>query len=108
MKHRWQRVPSKIRRPLVMTLGALLIILAGLIGWLPGPGGTVIFLLGVAVLATEFEWAERLRDYLLGLVKTIGHYIRRHPVLSVIAFIIIVGAFCLILYAVYGRLLAGI
>lgn len=88
-----------------MTLGVLLIILAGLVGWLPGPGGTVIFLLGIAVLATEFEWAERLRDYLLGLLRELGHYIRRHPTLSAIAAIIIVGGFCLILYALYGRLL---
>lgn len=30
------------------------------IGWLPGPGGIPLFLVGLAVLATEFVWAARL------------------------------------------------
>jgi uncharacterized protein (TIGR02611 family) len=41
-------------------LGGLLLVLAPLTGWLPGPGGIPIFILGLAVLASEFEWAQRL------------------------------------------------
>jgi hypothetical protein len=43
----------------VFVVGWALIILAAAIGWLPGPGGIPLALLGLAVLATEFEWAAR-------------------------------------------------
>ena len=39
LKKRWQRVPSSIRRPVVLIVGSLFIIAAALTGWLPGPGG---------------------------------------------------------------------
>jgi uncharacterized protein (TIGR02611 family) len=41
-------------------VGGLLLILAPLTGWLPGPGGIPLFIAGLAVLASEFEWAQRL------------------------------------------------
>ena len=41
-------------------LGVLLIIAAALTGWLPGPGGLPLLILGLSVLATNHEWAERL------------------------------------------------
>lgn len=44
----------------VAVVGALLIVAAGLTGWLPGPGGIPLALLGLAVLASEFDWAKRL------------------------------------------------
>jgi len=90
LKHRWKRLPNKLRRPLVLLLGALLILTSALIGWVPGPGGMVPFLLGIAVLATEFEWAERFRDFLLSWFKQLGHSIRLHPVLS--TSFVVVGA----------------
>ncbi len=46
-------------RVAVGVLGALLMIAAGLTGWLPGPGGIPLFLLGLAVWASEFRWAHR-------------------------------------------------
>ncbi len=36
-------------------------LLAAATGWLPGPGGIPLALVGLAVLSTEFEWARRLR-----------------------------------------------
>lgn len=82
MKRSWYKTPSKIRRPLVLLLGGLFILAAGLTGWLPGPGGTPLFLIGIAILATEFPWAERLRDYVLDLLRAFFHYLRRHPVVG--------------------------
>ncbi|GAB3715122.1 PGPGW domain-containing protein [Mariniluteicoccus flavus] len=40
--------------------GLLLMIAAGLTGPLPGPGGIPLFLLGLAVWASEFEWAQNV------------------------------------------------
>lgn len=46
-------------------LGLLLIVCAPLVGWIPGPGGIIIFLAGIAVLASEFDWAESLKAFFL-------------------------------------------
>ncbi len=40
--------------------GISIMLLAIAIGWLPGPGGIPLFLVGLAVLATEFVWASRV------------------------------------------------
>ncbi|HEX8390384.1 MAG TPA: PGPGW domain-containing protein [Candidatus Saccharimonadales bacterium] len=98
MKTTWQRVPRKPRRVLVFILGFLLIVLAGLIGWIPGPGGMVPFLLGIAVLATEFAWARRLQQIILDGVSDIGRQARRHPILTSL---LIVFGVALIGYGIY-------
>jgi len=49
--------------------GALIVVGAVLIP-LPGPG-TPLILAGIAVLATEFEWARRLQDLLKALWRRI-------------------------------------
>lgn len=96
MKMTWKRLPDSPRRILTFIFGVLLVISSGLIGWLPGPGGMILFLLGIAVLATEFAWAERLRDYLIDLMKEAGQYIRKHPRLVSVLFLIslIVVSYC--------------
>lgn len=45
----------------VGVLGIALMVIAPFTGVLPGPGGIPIFLLGVALLATEFVWAKSLK-----------------------------------------------
>lgn len=40
--------------------GLLFITLGLATGWLPGPGGIPLVLLGLAVWASEFKWAHRL------------------------------------------------
>lgn len=49
----------------VFILGWSLIILAVAIGWLPGPGGIPLALLGLNVLASEYVWAARLKGWVL-------------------------------------------
>ncbi len=49
-----------IYRVVVALVGLLLITLGFLTGPIPGPGGIPLVLLGLAVLASEFEWAHRL------------------------------------------------
>jgi tellurite resistance protein TerC len=45
---------------LILIVGTLLIIAAVPVGLLPGPGGAVVFIAGLMVLAIEFVWARRL------------------------------------------------
>lgn len=59
------KIPKKLKRVLIDTAGYIMIILAGLLGWLPGPGGTPLLLGGLALLSIHNEWAQRLRDYLI-------------------------------------------
>jgi len=98
LKIAWKRIPNKLRRSLTLILGVLLIIPRGLVGWLPGPGGTIIFLLGIAVLATEFTWAERFRDFILKLLKDLAALIRRHPFSSLAVLVI---GFLIAVYSMY-------
>lgn len=62
--HKERSLPKKIG---VDILGILLIIASGLVGWLPGPGGIPLFLGGLALLASNHEWAERL-------MSSLGHH----------------------------------
>jgi uncharacterized protein (TIGR02611 family) len=92
LKKRWQRVPSSIRRPVVLIVGSLFIIAAALTGWLPGPGGIPLFLIGVAILATEFEKAERFRDWILKYIHAFGHWYRKHRVIGTLLLVICAAA----------------
>lgn len=78
MKEEWRRTPDRIRRPIVLVVGGFFVLLSGLVGWLPGPGGLPIFLLGITILASEFLWAERLRNWLLARIADAGRVLRRH------------------------------
>ncbi|MFC6358767.1 PGPGW domain-containing protein [Luteococcus peritonei] len=39
-------------------VGGLLMVASVLTGWLPGPGGIPLFMLGLLVLSSEFSWAH--------------------------------------------------
>lgn len=91
LKRSWRKTPVHIRKPLVLVVGSLFIIAAGATGWLPGPGGIPLFLIGIAILATEFVWAERVRAFTLVIVKAIGTWMKQHKVLAAIAIIICIG-----------------
>lgn len=88
LKHRWQRVPPSVRRPIVLIVGCLFIIAAGLTGWLPGPGGIPLFLIGIAILATEFEKAERFRDWILGYIHGFGQWYRKHRIIGTLVLVV--------------------
>jgi uncharacterized protein (TIGR02611 family) len=64
----WKRVPKPIRKTLVLMIGSA-VVAAGLVMLItPGPGWAALFL-GFAILATEFAFAEKVRDWLFGLLK---------------------------------------
>lgn len=84
----WFRIPVTIRKPLVLVIGMLFVIISPFTGVLPGPGGIPIFLIGVAILSTEFEWAKRLRDWSLIQVHRLGHAWRQHKVIGTIVLLL--------------------
>lgn len=80
----WQKLPSPIRKPIILILGGILIIASLLTGWLPGPGGIPLFLLGIAILATEFERAKIVRDKVLSWLKYFSRWFKDNQLLGLI------------------------
>jgi hypothetical protein len=99
---RIKRNPATRRayRLTIAVVGCALILLAGATGWLPGPGGIPLALVGLAVLASEFEWAAKLLDRVKErLVAGAGWTGRQPPWVRRVGVLMIVGA---VLLAVYG------
>ncbi len=93
----WKQKPSRFRKPLVFVLGLLLLIVSPIIGSVPGPGGIALFLLSIAILASEFDWAEELKAFFLHTVpKEIKN--RWHPTprwaicFDITSFALLIGA----------------
>lgn len=73
-------------------VGAGLLILSVLTGWLPGPGGIPLLVAGLGLLAINHEWAKQLLDK----VKTHGlkladNFFREHKVLMAVYDCIAIG-----------------
>jgi hypothetical protein len=84
---RWEwrrRIRADPRKHLIYRIGVgvvggLLIVAAPLTGWLPGPGGIPLFIAGLAVLASEFEWAQRLLLKVKDWVKALTSWTGKQP-----------------------------
>jgi uncharacterized protein (TIGR02611 family) len=74
-KH-WKRTPTKVRKPFIFLLGFTIVGTGIVLLPLPGPGWVIIFA-GFAILASEFEFAERVRDRLIEVLKTLIAYSKR-------------------------------
>jgi uncharacterized protein (TIGR02611 family) len=58
--NRWLApLPRPVRRLVILVVGSTVVLLGVLLLVLPGPGILVI-IVGLAILATEFTWAEAL------------------------------------------------
>ena len=99
----WRRLPTTIRRPVALIIGLSLILTAGAIGWLPGPGGIPVFLLGVFVLASEFQWADDFGRLILKLIHDIATWFRQKPLLAIIALAISLTISSYITYSLLHR-----
>ncbi len=98
ISEQWRKIPGFIRKPVAFIIGFAFIILAGLTGWLPGPGGIPLFLIGIAILSTEFKWAKKIRDMVLDLLKWCHNWYRQNRTLGML---ILTG------FAVVGAILLG-
>lgn len=73
LKKGWYKIPATIRKPFVFMVG-FAVVGAGIIMLVvPGPGWAGIFL-GFAILATEFAFAAKVRDWLIGFLKSLIAY----------------------------------
>lgn len=97
LREQWLTVPVWIRKPVIFVVGFFFILAAALTGWLPGPGGIPLFLVGIAVLSTEFAWAKRVKDYVLKLFYACRDWYRAHRQLGMIllASVTVIGMFVL-------------
>jgi uncharacterized protein (TIGR02611 family) len=68
-------LPRPVRRVLILVIGSTVVLFGVLLLVLPGPGIFVI-IVGLAILATEFAWADALlaaaRRRAARVVKTLG------------------------------------
>lgn len=75
LRQKWKRIPKAVRQPLVFIIGFAVVSTGLIMLVFPGPGWAAIFV-GFAILATEFTFAERVRDWLLKELKLILKKIR--------------------------------
>ncbi len=69
-------MPGPVRKTLVLMVGSA-VVAGGLVMVVtPGPGWAAM-LLGFAILATEFAFAEKVRDWMLGALKRTLRHSRR-------------------------------
>ncbi len=73
---RWKRTPKKVRKPFVFLLGFAVVGTGIILLPLPGPGWVIIFA-GFAILASEFEFAEKVRDRLVDILKNLIVWAKR-------------------------------
>lgn len=57
------------------TIGVVFMIAAILTGWLPGPGGIPLFIVGLSLFAINHDWAERYIDILKKYADRLGDLI---------------------------------
>jgi len=77
-KKTWRKTPRSARRIIVFIVGICCIIAGIFMLVLPGPGWATIFL-GLAILASEFERAERVRRAIVKRFRSVIDKARRTP-----------------------------
>lgn len=102
----WKKRPIQVRKTLVFTFGILLLCLSPIVGSVPGPGGIALFLFSIAILASEFDWAEQLKAFVLDTVpKEIGNRWRMTPRwqlwIDIVALLLLSGALAFALQQIW-------
>lgn len=76
LKKFWRGTPKRVRQVIVFIGGGMVVISGIAMLVLPGPGWAAIFL-GFAILATEFAFAEKARDWMVGKLKIIINFFNK-------------------------------
>jgi Putative transmembrane protein (PGPGW) len=106
LKRRWNGLPVSIRKPIILVVGLAFVIAAPFTGVLPGPGGIPVFLIGVAILATEYEWAQCIRDPIVRRVEQAADIWRQHKIVGTLAIITVASLSLTASYLLYSSIKA--
>lgn len=87
---KWRRVPAPVRKSAVLLIGITLLAIGGVLVILPGPFTIPFIVAALAVLASEFVWAERVFRRAQDVTKSAVDTVKRVPNgLIVAAFLLI-------------------
>lgn len=73
---RWVRKGSTLRRIVILIVGGIVTLIGAALVVLPGPA-FIVLPFGLAILATEFAWAQRLLDAARVRARTVVQRFRR-------------------------------
>jgi len=73
----WRAAPRGVRKSVVFVLGGTLVVLGMLLVVLPGPFTLPLVVAGLAILATEFVWAQKLLANGKGKLSGVRHSLKR-------------------------------
>lgn len=77
LRRTWRASPKPLRRGIVLLIGGTLVALGFALIVLPGPFTLPLIVAGLAVLATEFAWAESLLNKGRERLKAASRKVRR-------------------------------
>lgn len=101
-------INKRIKFVAIDIAGIALIILAGLFGWLPGPGGLPLLIAGLGLLSINHQWAKRwletIQNHGLKLSDTLFNGSRTVTVIIDIVGIACIGVAVIIIFLLTGTL----
>ena len=104
-----QEVKRQSKRIGTAIVGGLVVVLGIVAIPYPGPGWLIVFG-GLAILATEFTWAQRLLDKARGFYDAWGAWLKRQPfvirlaVLGLTGLVIIATLWLLNMFGLFDKL----
>lgn len=93
-----------IARILIIIFGVGLMLLALVVGLVPGPGGMAVFILGLGIVSAEFRLAARLLDWLESRTRRIWAKAKRIWTRRSVVTRLLLGAVLLGLIGILGYL----
>jgi uncharacterized protein (TIGR02611 family) len=99
-----QKTKRHLKRTVIGIVGGLVVVIGIIAIPYPGPGWLIVFT-GLAILATEFEWAQRILDKAKGEYDKWQDWLKRQPMtirLLVLAFTCLVVLVTMWLLNVFG------
>jgi uncharacterized protein (TIGR02611 family) len=73
------KLKRQTKRAAVGTIGGLLLLVGIVAIPYPGPGWLIVFL-ALGILATEFDWAQRVLDFTKGKYDAWQNWLKKQPV----------------------------
>lgn len=88
---RWRAVPTPLRKTMVLVLGVTLLAIGGVLIILPGPFTIPFVVAALAVLSSEFVWAERIFKRGQDMTTHVVGKVRQIPVWIIVTVALFVG-----------------